>query len=534
MSFPGSLEERVGSTGGDARRTIGSCTELVTNPRLTGGRKLVRGGYLRTNDERGEARTITGHLPPEILLAIFYFASAPPKPSDPNFTLVVSLTHVCHLWRAILLQNARLWSNVHITGQPLDMLATQIARCRRAPLFVFIEAPPRPFTKSPRYLKLQTNVQEAARLVLERRDQIERLEVRMNCRAFMQQLGYEWPNLVDFVWIDPCLAGSCPHAPAYGGSVNVKLPRLKNLHIEGGIQWPMNVAAQLTTFKLKGPIELEASALTNFFRRNTSLQSLDLNNLNVLESSRNRRGQPIELLYLTKLSVHNATSGHILSLLTLPSLKQLWVTSLKGRSVWSGYDWSELCPRLLLTTIKVEYHAYPSKRIVVEGGSGLDTQSLRFAEFSPVTQGAAMFRSLANIPLASVISIALIDNMPEGNTSLPTAEICAQLEHLPRVRTMRLCPSDLALEVVWRLRDDLELCPELRELEVTVTGQTCRTVAEVMVEMVKARGVDGGGRMMKVGYFLPKGSQRREVVRVRRVWSRLWEKVELEKYLSDE
>jgi len=149
MSFPGSSEERVGSTCADARRVIGSCTELITTPRLTGSRKFVRGGCLQINGEGGKARTINDRLPPEILFAIFDidildFATVPPNLVFPNFSRVVSLTHVSRLWRAVILQNGRLWSNVHIKGQPLDMLATQIARCQRAPLYVFIEAPPRP------------------------------------------------------------------------------------------------------------------------------------------------------------------------------------------------------------------------------------------------------------------------------------------------------------------------------------------------------------------------------------------------------
>ena len=534
MTFPGPSEEYVGSTGADARKTIGSCTELITTPKIAGCRGFIWDGYLRTNSEGGMTQTINDCLPPEILFAIFEFATTPPNFMVPNITRVVLLTHVSRLWRAILLRNGRLWSNLHITGQPLDMLTTQIARCRRAPLFVFIEAPPRPIKQSPRFLELRTSVQDATRLIRERRNQVKRLEVPMGCRAFTQQLGYEWPGLVDFVWVDTCFSGSCPRGPIRLGSSNGGLLTLKNLSIERGIEWPMNVAVQLTTFKLKGPIDLESSALADFFRRNTSLRSLDLNNLNVLRSSHGRREQPIELPSLTKLAVHNMTSRHILSLLNLPSLIRLWVTSFKGRSVWSDYDWSKLCAQLRVTTLKAEYHAPPHKRITVEGASGLDTQSLRFVEFSPMTQSAAMLRSLANVSLASVTYVSVIDNMPEGNTSLPTAEICSLLEHLPRVRSMRFCPSDLALEVVRRLRDDLELCPELRGLEVMVTDHICETVAEILVEMVKAR-VSGGVRkvMRKVRYLLPKGSQRSEEVRVRRVWSRLWEKAELEKYLID-
>jgi len=303
------------------------------------------------------------------------------------------------------------------------------------------------------------------------------------------------------------------------GSASGGFPRLKDLSVGGGIEWPMNVATKLTAFELRGPIDLRASALVEFFRRNTSLQSLGLNNLVVSKSSRSKGEEQTELPYLTKLSVRGTTPGHILPLLNLPSLKLLWVTSLEGRNAWSGYDWSDLCTRLLVTTLKAEYTASPHKRITVEGYSGLGAQSLSFTEFLPTVQ--AVFRSLANISLASVTSLFLIDNMPEGIVSLPTAEICALLEHLPRVGLMRLCPSDLAVEVVRRLRDHSELCPELRELMVTVTCltvtcQTCKMVADIVVEMVKARASGGDeGIVRRVERLLPTGSGRREEV----MWS---------------
>lgn len=80
-----------------------------------------------------------------------------------------------------------------------------------------------------------------------------------------------------------------------------------------------------------------------------------------------------------------------------------------------------------------------------------------------------MFRALANVSLSS-LSSPLIDNMSEGDAASPTTTICILLEYLPRIIFMRLCRSDFALEVTQRLRDDLELCPELRELEAVGLG----------------------------------------------------------------
>ena len=116
------------------------------------------------------------------------------------------------------------------------------------------------------------------------------------------------------------------------------------------------------------------------------------------------------------------------------------------------------------------------------GSSGLDTQPLHFTEFSPATQGTALFGSLSNASLSSVTSVSLVRSMPEGGVSSSlTAAICSLLEGLPRVERMHLCPSGLALEVLRRLNESLELCPELRKLRVAVTAKTHRMITELVV-----------------------------------------------------
>jgi hypothetical protein len=368
-------------------------------------------------------------------------------------------------------------------------------------------------------------------LIRKRRDQVERLEVHMNCRTFLQHLGCEWSNLKEFVWVDTCPVDSSPHGPTHPRPANGGLPRLKNLSVRGGFRWPMNVAIQLTTFKLTGPINLESSDLTDFLRRNTSLESLELNNLNVSRPSKSKREEPIELLYLTKLAVRNATFGCVLSLLNLPSLKQLWVSSDGERNLWSDTDWSELCPRLAITNLEAQYFAPPYERIEVLGSKGLDTQSLRFTEFSLQTQGYALFESLANASLSSVTSLSLINGMPEQDPSPLTNEICALIEHFPRVERLRLCPSHLALEVVLCLRDGSGLCPELRELQVTVTPMCWMSIFRAVFQVVKDRG--GTKRRLRSVECLPNGSeQERETVRVK--WDGSWNDRGLDRYIGDE
>ena len=290
--------------------------------------------------------------------------------------------------------------------------------------------------------------------------------------------------------------------PADGG-----LPKLKNLSVEGGFKWPMNVVTQLTTFKLTGPVGLEASDLIDFFRRNTSLESLELNNLNVSRSPQSTREEPIELPHLTKLSVRNAMCGCALSLLNLPPLKRLRVSLLRGRGS-SDTGW-----------------------VAIVGHSGLDAQSFKFTEFSPATQGGALFKALNNASLSSVTSLSLIEGMSEQDLPLLPDRACVLLEHLPRVERLCLRPSYLALKATLRLRDNPGLCPELRELEVTVTLTCWIHIFGPVSRVVKARG-GTGRRMRRIEYLLDGSEREREAVRVE--WDRLWRDMELDRYIGDE
>jgi hypothetical protein len=424
---------------------------------------------------------------------------------------------VCRRWMAILRANGRIWSNIRIYGQGLAMLDAQLTLCRKAPLFVIIKIPPRNAAKYSCYLDLQKYIQGAASLIRQRRGQVKRLEVHMDCQTLRAQLGCEWSDLKELVWVDTCPRGPGVHGASLGSPVPGGLPMLKILSIEKCINWPINVATHLTKFKLKGPMRLELPTLIEFFRRNTSLESLELMDLDVWRPPNSYREEPIELPHLTELSIHNATCGCMLSLLALPSLNCLWVCLFKGRDPWSDYDWSEPCNRLSITNLKAQHSVSLFEGITVTGSSGLDTQSPRFTAFSPATQAVTLFRSLSNASLPSVTSISLIRNMPEGIVSSSlTAAICGFLEQLPQVERLRLCPSGLAVEVTRRLSENSGLCPELKELDVTVTGETCRTIVELVAKLIKVRSGGGDGRKVRrVEYLHLAGSQCSEDSRAR-------------------
>ncbi|KAF9650100.1 hypothetical protein BDM02DRAFT_3112714 [Thelephora ganbajun] len=66
---------------------------------------------------RNHARPI-GRLPPELLSMIFELVATPPEyDSTPTLRDVISLTHVCRYWRAILLNHNGVWSDIHLKGQ---------------------------------------------------------------------------------------------------------------------------------------------------------------------------------------------------------------------------------------------------------------------------------------------------------------------------------------------------------------------------------------------------------------------------------
>ena len=406
------------------------------------------------------------------------------------------------------------------------MLKTQTARCQQAPLLVSFTLPSRACNT-----KEFNNVRKATKLIRKLRNQVERLEIHISCQNFLQHLGCEWPNLKEFVWVDTCPMISGSHGRIHVHPVNSGLPRLKNLSIEGGTTCLMNVATQLTTFKLTGPINLESSDLINFFRRNASLELIQLNNLSVSKPSRSRREEPIKLPYLTKLTIHDAAVGCVLSLLNLPSLKQLRVLSHGERNPWLDTHWFELCPQLAITNLEAQYFTPRPERIVVVGSSGLDTRSLWFTESFIRTQGSALFRALAYASLSSVTSLSLINGMPEQSSEPFVSGIHALIEHLPRVERLSLCPSHLALQVALCLRDDSGLCPELRELQVTITLTRWMCIFRAVCQAVKDRG--GTERRLRRVECLPNGSeQERETLRVK--WDGSWRDRGLDRYIGDE
>lgn len=73
------------------------------------------------------------------------------------------------------------------------------------------------------------------------------------------------------------------------------------------------------------------------------------------------------------------------------------------------------------------------------------------------------------------------------------------------------------------------MCPELKQLEVTVIEETCGVVVDLVGGMMKSQ--TGDGRAMRmIKYLHPPGSLHNEELRTREMWNKHWERVGLEKY----
>ena len=303
--------------------------------------------------------------------------------------------------------------------------------------------------------------------------------------------GFVWPNLEECDWADNCLIGD---ERTHGDICDEELPKLRHLSTDGGFNWPMTVAKNLTTAKLEGQKDLDLAVFTEFLRRNTSLEYLELTNLTIRQSPGHRQEASIDLPHLKELWVKNVACDSALTLLNLPSLKRLSVSSESGEIFRLHSQWPEFCSRLSITNLEATH--YNRKNIAIAGFDGSGSRSLYFYLHSPSSRHivTALFRSPSNHSLSSVTSFSFINDMPEGViTWQQTWAICDLLKYLSRVERIRLCPNRLVTEAVRRLMVHTELCPELRELSVVVPEQVCRATVALVGQMLKARagGSDG-------------------------------------------
>jgi hypothetical protein len=89
---------------------------------------------------RRNAHSLISSLPPEVFAAIFSFVCLPGVPSlgkKPDYNLArIRLSHVCHQWREIALNQPLLWNHVDFTTLSLAGATEMLVRAKSAPLYL--------------------------------------------------------------------------------------------------------------------------------------------------------------------------------------------------------------------------------------------------------------------------------------------------------------------------------------------------------------------------------------------------------------
>ena len=91
---------------------------------------------------RRNARQPISSLPPEIFAAIFSFLCLPGIPplgeKPPRNRARLRISHVCHQWRGIALNQPQLWSHVNFSTVSLTGATEMLDRAKSIPLYVFM------------------------------------------------------------------------------------------------------------------------------------------------------------------------------------------------------------------------------------------------------------------------------------------------------------------------------------------------------------------------------------------------------------
>jgi hypothetical protein len=95
---------------------------------------------IRASKTRRNALSPISSLPPEVFAAIFSFACLPGIPSlggKPVHNLApIHVSHVCHQWREIALNQPLLWSHVDFTTLSLAGATEMLVRAKSVPLYL--------------------------------------------------------------------------------------------------------------------------------------------------------------------------------------------------------------------------------------------------------------------------------------------------------------------------------------------------------------------------------------------------------------
>lgn len=478
---------------------------------------------------RNHARPI-GRLPPELLSMIFKLAVTPQEDdSTPTFKDVVPLTHVCRYWRAILLNHNGFWSDIHLKGQDPGLITRQLGRCGDAALSVNVHLQYWMFRRE--NTRLLNNLRGALKEIHLHRDQIRRLVVHIACcQAFHQYFDFDFPNLEELVWEDLCVQRATTHNSTPPDPGRNSLPRLRHLSVKRSLYWPMEFTSGLTNFKLEGHITVPSNKLVDFLQRNPLLESLELVNLHVPYQWSFQ--QPIDLHRLGNLSIRNAEHGHIFPHVALPALGNLEIGPFEQPPRWVASVWSNLQVPSEIDTLTITYygHGRDQDKISIAGFDKTPKRSLVLEEHSIGRRFTPVFDALANTSLELVTTLSFDEEGSSLEGQAPTTPILALLKSLPRLRRAHLGWDYLTGKTIACLDDDRGLCPDLKDLRVKVTGQSCSSTFGSVQKLVVSR-ADAGQWLRQVECTVSRAD--RDTETVKRSWDSLFQASNLASSLRD-
>ena len=431
---------------------------------------------------RNHARPI-GRLPPELLSMIFELVAAPPADdSVPTLKDIISLTHVCRYWRAILLNHNGVWSDVHLKGQDPGLITRQLERCGGAALSVNAHLQYWMFRRE--NSRLLNNFRGALTEIRLHQNQVRRLVVHIACcQAFHQYFNFDLPNLEELVWEDLCVQHAITHNSTPPEPERDWLPRLRHLSVKRTLHWPMEFTSGLTTFKLEGHMVVPSDKLAGFLQRNPVLESLELINLHVPYQWLPQK--PVELHHLTKLSIRNVEHGHIFPHVVVPALKRLNIGPFEQPPRWVPSVWSCLQVPPEINSLSITCRDYGEVSVV--GFDKSSEQLLALEEHSVGIRLTPVFNALADASLDLVTALRFDEEGINPGDQAPTAPVLALLRGLPQLRQVDLGWDYLTGKVIACLNDHRGLCPELKDLRVKVTGKSCSLIFQSVRELVLSR-----------------------------------------------
>ena len=286
------------------------------------------------------------------------------------------------------------------------------------------------------------------------------------------------------------MENSSSHDSTPADRLKLQLPNLRYLSVKKSLDWPMKFATGLARFKLEGPMVASVATLTDFLRRNQSLEHLELVNVTIPFSL--SRTQPIALNRLVAFLTHNVENGNILSHVTLPRIQTIELAPVLPPREWFPTVWSDLQLPSNVDTVSLHYNhaigAGSSMEISIIGVNKRRTQSFNLSERTAGAQFTTLFGALTEVSLDSVTSLCFDgDQGREPQTWPLPSPNGALLGNLPHLTSIYVYWNCVVEDIIQCLIDSPRTCPELKDVRVKVTLDTCDRVFGLVLALAKRR-----------------------------------------------